>query len=74
VKETEFNKKLGECEAKLSQLIDLVEVKDIEIETLKQEKFHFIRDYKETAVKQIESLMEQLIAKDNMIQVQKIYL
>ena len=40
-----------------------------EIEQLKREKLDSIRNYKNEAVHQIESLMETLLAKDDIIQV-----
>lgn len=69
LRERELTAKLAECEVKLRELIDLVEAKNHEIEILKHERIQFVKEYKETAVKQIDNLMENLIAKENMIQV-----
>lgn len=69
MRERELLAKLDECETKISELIGLVTAKNIEIDALKEEKIRFVRDYKEMAVKQIDNLMEKLIAKDSVIQV-----
>lgn len=69
VRERELLAKLDECETKISELIGLVTAKNIEIDALKEEKIRFVRDYKEMAVKQIDNLMEKLIVKDTVIQV-----
>lgn len=69
VRERELVRKLDECETKISELIGLVTAKTCEIEALHEEKHRFVRDYKEMAVRQIDNLMEQLIAKDSVIQV-----
>ena len=69
LRERELVGKLDECETKISELIGVVAAKNCEIEHLKEEKLRFVRDYKEMAVKQIDTLMEKLIAKDSIIQV-----
>lgn len=69
MKERQYEERQLDYERQIDELTKLVQAKDTDIETLKLEKLKFIRDYKQTAVKQIDSLMEQLIAKENTIQV-----
>jgi len=69
LKEKDFKRLLDTCELKLGELIDELNTKNSEIETLRQEKVNSIRNYKNQAVQQIESLMEQLLDKDAQIDV-----
>lgn len=69
MKEKDFKRLLDTCELKLGELIDELNTKNSEIETLRQEKVNSIRNYKNQAVQQIESLMEQLLDKDAQIDV-----
>lgn len=74
MKEKDFRRLLDTCELRLGELIGELNTKTSEIETLRQEKINSIRNYKNQAVQQIESLMEQLLDKNAQIDVSFFFL
>ena len=69
MKEKDAQRLIETCERKLTELLGVLDAKNAEIERLKQAKVNSIRDYKNQAVQQIECLMEQLLDKDVLVEV-----
>ena len=74
LKEKDLKRLLDTCELKLSELVNELNEKNSEVEALRQEKINSIRNYKNQAVQQIESLMEQLLNKDAQVNVSYIFI
>ena len=69
LKEKELKQTINDLKLNERSLLNNLNENAKEIEQLKREKLDSIRNYKNEAVHQIESLMETLLAKDDIIQV-----
>jgi uncharacterized protein YydD (DUF2326 family) len=69
-----LKKSLEEKEKQIKELINELKELNTECENLKKQRVESIRDYKNTAIDQIENLMENLIQKDKQIQVSVLFI
>jgi len=74
LKEKDLKKSLEEKDKQLNELINELKELHTECDNLKRYRVDSVRDYKNTAIDQIENLMENLIQKDKHIQVSYVIL